>query len=187
MSNGDPSMKLESGSLCSVWGRCCGGLDLSVPAPRGRAAGGLPRMPCGQLQASPCRRGRRWDWKLEGLGFQEGGGREEEVGGRVAGLESWNSRGRGRRTGDWHSWVQQGSGTRWLIKVPEVQVPDSRLRQSLAFAPPTRSEEKRFQPKSKRTLGAPVPCSCSGREAQRGQGTVVLLPKSGPGGERRAP
>lgn len=140
-------------------------------------------MPCSQLQASPSQRERRCDWELERLGFKEGGGREEEVGGRVAGLESWNSWGRGIE--DWHSWVQQGSGTRWLIKVPEVQVPDSGLQQSLAFTPLIWFEEKMSQLNGKRMLGVSMPWSCSDTEAQRSQGTVTLLPKSGLGRECR--
>ena len=52
--NWDRSTRLESGSLRGVWGRCsCCSLDLSVPAPRGRAAGGFPRTPSSQLQANP--------------------------------------------------------------------------------------------------------------------------------------
>lgn len=103
----------------------------------------------------------------------------------MAGPESWNSQGREREIGDWPSQVQQGSGTRWLIKVPAVQVPDSGLQQSLAFTPLIWFEEKMFQLKGQRMLGAPMPWSCSDPEAQRSQGTVALLSKSGLGGECR--
>lgn len=61
-SHWDRSTRLESGSLRGVWGRCsCCSLDLSVPAPRGRAAEGFPRMPSSLLQASPSQRERRCD------------------------------------------------------------------------------------------------------------------------------
>lgn len=55
---------------------------------RGRVAAGLPRMPSSQHQANPSQKERRRDWELEHLGFREAGGRKEEVGGRVVGLES---------------------------------------------------------------------------------------------------
>lgn len=103
--HGDPSMRLEPGSLCGVWGRCsCCSLDLSIPAPRGRAAGGLPRMPCSQLQAGPSQRERRCDWELEHLGFKAGGGGEEEVGGRVrAGVSIQRTARAGKGIAGWYS------------------------------------------------------------------------------------
>lgn len=59
--NLDRSMRLEPGSLRGVWKRCsCCSLDLSVPAPGGWA-GGFPRMPSSQLQASPSQRESRCD------------------------------------------------------------------------------------------------------------------------------
>lgn len=42
------------------------------------------------------------------MGFRDSGGREEEVGRRAGGLESWNSLGKSKGTEDWHSWVLQG-------------------------------------------------------------------------------
>lgn len=89
------------------------------------------------------------------MGYKEGGGREEEVGRRVLRLESWNSQGRGLGTG-----IPEFSrevGTRWLIKVQELQIPDSELQQSLAFTPLIWFDRKMFQLKGKRMLGIPVP------------------------------
>lgn len=55
-------------------------------------------MPSSQHQANPNQRERRCDWELEHLGFREGGSRQEEVSGSMAGVEFWNSLGCGR---DW--------------------------------------------------------------------------------------
>lgn len=44
-------------------------------------------MPSSQHQANPSQKERRCDWEPEHLGFREAGGRKEEVGGRVVGLE----------------------------------------------------------------------------------------------------
>lgn len=95
----------------------------------------------------PSQRERRCDWELEHLGFKEGGGGEEEVGGRVrTGVSAQHSVQRGRG-GDWGLVFRGFSrevGTRWLMKVPEVQVPDSGLRQSLAFTSLIWFEERMF-------------------------------------------
>lgn len=72
---------------------------------------------------------------LERLGFKEGGGREGEVGRRLLRLESWNSQGRGRGLGTGIPGLSREVGTKWLIKVQELQIPDSELRQSFAFTP----------------------------------------------------
>lgn len=49
---------------------------------------------------------------------------------------------KGKGTGDWYSWVVQKVGTRWLIKVQEVEVPISGPEQSLALTPLIWFEEK---------------------------------------------
>lgn len=74
--------------VCEVsGGRCsCCSLGLSVPAPRRRVAGGLPRMPSSQHQANPSQRERRCDRELEHFGLRKGGGRKRSV----EGWWNWN-------------------------------------------------------------------------------------------------
>lgn len=108
---------------------------------RGRVAAGLPRMPSSQHQANPARR-KGGVTGNQNLGFREVGGRKEEVGGRVVGLESWNSLRRGKRLGTGIPGFCREVGTRWLIKVQEVEVPVSGPQQSLALTPVIWCKEK---------------------------------------------
>lgn len=89
-------------------------------------------MPSSQHQANPSQRERRCDWELEHLGFREGGSRKEEVGGRVAGPQSWKSR-KGKGLGAGIPGFCMDVGTSWLTKVREVQVPVSGPQQFLAL------------------------------------------------------
>ena len=73
-------------------------------------------------------------------------------------------------------------GTRWLMKVPEVQVPDSGLRQSLAFTSLIWFEGKMFQLKGKRLLGGWGGWGCLGLVlTRRPRDLRALLPRSGLG------
>lgn len=73
-----------SGEGAATVGRTC----LYLPQQGGWQEAGPPRAPSSQHQANPRQRERRCDWETVHLKFREGGGRKEEVSGKVAGLES---------------------------------------------------------------------------------------------------
>lgn len=68
-------------------------------------------------------------------------------------LESWNSQGRGGGLGTGIPGFSGEVGTRRLIKVQELQIPDSELQQSLAFTPLIWSDKKTSSPRARECWG----------------------------------